>query len=142
MSAYADTSFLVSLYVLDANSAPAAAHMKQAKLPILLTAFGEVELTNAISLRLFRRELLASKARAVRALIRKDIKDGVFLLSPLGAAIYERAKQIARRRTPRLGTRTPDVLHVASALVLQADTFYTFDRSQQKLAKSEGLAVP
>jgi predicted nucleic acid-binding protein len=141
LTAYADTSFLVSLYVLDANSAPAAAQMKRAKLPILLTAFGELELTNAISLRLFRRELLPSRAKAARALIREDVKAGVFLLSPLGAAIYERAKQIARRQTPRLGTRTLDVLHVASALVLQADTFYTFDRSQKKLAESEGLTV-
>ena len=46
MSGYGDTSFLVSLYVLDANSARAAAAMKHAKLPILLTAFGELELIN------------------------------------------------------------------------------------------------
>ena len=142
MSAYCDTSFLVSLYVLDANSAPAAAQMKKAKLPILLTAFGELELTNAISLRVFRKELPPSLAKAARALIRKDIADGIFLLSPINGAVYERAKQIARRRTRRLGTRTLDVLHVASALVLQADTFYTFDRRQRRLAKSEGLTVP
>ena len=116
--------------------------MKKAELPILLTAFGELELTNAISLRVFRKELLSSRARAARALIHKDIEDGVFVLSPLGVAVYERAKQIARRRTPRLGTRTLDVLHVASALALQADTFYTFDRRQRTLAKSEGLSVP
>lgn len=142
MSAYADTSFLVSLYVLDANSARAAAQMKHAKVPILLTPFGELELTNAILLRLFRRELLPSKVKAAQALLRKDIEDGIFLLRPLAGAVYERAKQIARRRTPRLGTRTLDVLHVASAVVLQAETFYTFDRSQGKLAKAEGLTVP
>ena len=141
MSAYADTSFVVSLYVLDSNSALAATEMKQAKLPILLTPFGELELINAISLRLFRRELLPSKVKAAYTLLRKDIEDGVFLLKPLSASVYERAKRIARRRTPRLGTRTLDVLHVASALVLQADTFYTFDRSQGKLAKAEGLTV-
>ncbi len=142
MSAYADTSFLVSLYILDTNSALAATQMKQAKLPILLTPFGELELTNAILLRLFRRELLPSKVKAARALVRMDIEDGVLLLKPLAAAVYERAKQIARRRTPRLGARTLDVLHVASALVSGADTFYTFDRTQGKLAKAEGLTVP
>ena len=41
--------------------------------------------------------------------------------------------------TPRLGTRTLDVLHVVSALALQADTFYTFDTRQAKLAAAEGL---
>ncbi len=142
MTAYADTSFLVSLYVLDANSALAAAQMKQAKLPILSTPFGELELINAILLRLFRRELLPPKVKAAHALVRKDIEDGVFLLKPLTATVFERAKQIARRRTPQLGTRTLDVLHVASALVWQADTFYTFDSSQGKLATAEGLTVP
>ncbi len=116
--------------------------MKQAKLPILLTPFGELELTNAISLRLFRKELLPSRVKAAYTLLRKDIEGGLFLLKPLSAAIYERAKQIARRRTPHLGTRTLDVLHVASALVLQADTFYTFDRSQGRLARVEGLTLP
>ncbi len=38
--------------------------------------------------------------------------------------------------------RRVDVFHVASALVLRADTFYTFDINQGKLAKAEGLAVP
>ncbi len=116
--------------------------MKRAVLPILLTPLGELELTNAILLRLFRTELLPSKVKTAHALLRKDIEEGVLLLKPLAAAGYERAKQIARRRTPQLGTRTLDVLHVASALVLQADTFYTFDRSQRKLARIEGLIVP
>ncbi len=141
MSSYCDTSFLVSLYLLDANSAAAAARMKLARLPILLTTFGELELTNAISLRLFRKELPPSRARAARALIRTDIEGGIFLLSPLSASVYERAKQLARRRTPRFGTRTLDALHVASALVLKAETFYTFDRRQRILAKVEGLTV-
>ena len=64
MSAFADTSFLVSLYVFDSSSARAAAQIKRVKLPVLLTAFREVELTNAFHLRLFRRELGPSKIRA------------------------------------------------------------------------------
>lgn len=141
MITYCDTSFLVSLYVFDTNSALAAALMKKVQLPVLLTALGELELTNAISLRVFRKELLSYTARAARSLIRKDIEEGVLVLRPLSAAIYERAKQISRRQTPRLGTRTLDVLHVASAAVLQADKFYTFDGRQRKLARAEGLTV-
>lgn len=141
MSAYADTSFLVSLYVLDANSALATEHMKRVKPPLLLNSLGELELTNAILLRLFREEIALSQVKAAHALVRRDIQDGVFVLKPLAAAAYERAKQIARRHTPQLGTRTLDVLHVASALELQADIFYTFDRSQGKLAKAEGLTA-
>jgi len=142
LSAYADTSFLASLYVLDGNSAPAAARMKRAKLPLLITPFGELELTNAIALRLFRKELSVSQMNAAHALIRKDLEDGVLMVNALPAKAFDRAKQIARRQTPRLGTRTLDVLHVASALVLQADTFYSFNARQGKLAAAEGLLVP
>jgi predicted nucleic acid-binding protein len=142
MSVYADTSFLVSLYVLDANSERAAARVKQAKFPVLLTSLGELELTNAISLRLFRKELAPSKIKAAHALVRKDLIDGVLLVKPLATGIFERAMRMARRRTPQLGTRTLDVLHVASALELKAEMFYTFDRNQEKLARAEGLLVP
>jgi len=116
--------------------------MKHVKLPILLTALGELEFINALSLRLFRKELLRSKVKAAHTLLRKDIADGILVPWPLSAAMFERAKQIARNRTPYLNTRTLDVLHVASALVLQADTFYTFDSNQGKLARLEGLATP
>jgi predicted nucleic acid-binding protein len=142
LSEYADTSFLASLYVLDGNSSLAAARMKRAKLPLLMTPFGELELTNAVALRLFRKELSASQGKAAHALIRKDLEDGVLLVNAVPARAFERAKQIARRQTPRLGTRTLDVLHAASALILQAETFYTFDTRQAKLASAEGLLVP
>jgi predicted nucleic acid-binding protein len=142
VSAYADTSFLVSLYVLDANSESAATLMEKANLPILLTALGELELTNAISLRQFRRELSPSKVKAAHALIRKDLAEGVLHLRSLSSGAFERAKQMARKRTPRVGTRTLDILHVASAVELQAEMFYTFDRRQEKLAKAEGLLIP
>jgi predicted nucleic acid-binding protein len=141
LSVYADTSFLVSLYVLDANSERAAVYMQQAKLPILLTTFGELELTNAISLRLFRRELSPSKVKAVHALIHKDQADGVLQSKPLPTSNFEKGMQMARRRTPQLGTRTLDILHVASALELKAEMFYTFDHNQARLARAEGLIV-
>jgi len=141
LSAYADTSFLASLYVLDSSSDLAAARMKRTKLPLLINPFGELELTNAVALRLFRKELSASRLKAAHALIRKDLEDGVLMVNALPASAFERAKQIARRQTPRLGTRTLDVLHVASALALQTDTFYPFDTRQANWPRPEGLLV-
>lgn len=96
---------------------------------------------NAISLRVFRREITSSKAKATQALVYKDLVDGVLLIQPLVTASFERALQIARRRTPQLGTRTLDILHVASALELKAERFYTLDRNQARLARAEGLLV-
>jgi hypothetical protein len=142
LSGYADTSFLASLYVLDGHSALAAARMKRAKLPLLLTPFGELELANALALRIFRKELSPTHIKGAQALFAKDCEDGVLVIKLLPSRAYTLAKQIARRQTPRLGTRTLDVLHVASALALDADTFYTFDVRQGKLATAEKLAVP
>ncbi|MGC1491021.1 MAG: type II toxin-antitoxin system VapC family toxin [Candidatus Acidiferrum sp.] len=141
MSAYADPSFLVSLYVLDANSTLAAARMKRAKLPLLLSSFGELELVNAISLRLFRKEISASAGKASLGLLKNDVEAGILMSRPLTPAVFERAKQLARKRTPRLGTRSLDILHVAAALVLQADGFYTFDTRQARLAEVEALPI-
>jgi len=45
-------------------------------------------------------------------------------------------------RDVRLGTRTLDILHVASASILEADAFHSFDRNQKRLARIEGLRTP
>ena len=142
MSAYADTSFLVSLYVLDGNSARAAAQMKRAALPLSLSPLGKIENTNAFQLRLFRKELDHSKVKAAQKLFREDMANGVMVLRPLPPGAFDEARRLAEKHTRRLGTRSLDVLHVASALVLRTETFYTFDEKQRKLAKAEGLLVP
>ncbi len=141
MSVYADTSFLVSLYVLDANSAQAAARMKTAKLPVLFAALGELELVNALYLRLFRREASVSTIKAAQEFFVKDLEAGILERRSISEAAHETAKRLAQKHTPRLGTRTLDLLHVASALVLQSDAFYTFDRNQAKLARAEGFSL-
>ena len=142
MTSWADASFLFSLYVLDANSAAAAAKMKRAALPLLLADLGKIEVLNAIGLRLCRKELRPVQAKKVYDLFREDLEHGVVQIVPLPAAAYQHAEQIARRHTPLLGTRTLGILHVAGALVLKADAFYTFDQKQARLATAVGLAIP
>lgn len=142
MNAYADTSFLVSLYSLDANSPQAASEVRRLNPTTLLTPLGELELTNALELRVFRREVKASEVRLARTKILEHIEAGFFALQPMPLTVYERARQIARRRSAQLGLRTLDILHVASALLLRAEIFLTFDQRQLKLARTEGLKRP
>ena len=141
MSGYADTSFLVSLYTVDINSFSAQALMQSASLPLLLTPLSEMELVNTLYLRLFRRELRAPQIHAAHAAFQSDIHDGMFQHRPLSMPVFDKAQTLSRKQTPRLGTRGIDVLHVASALVWGAETLYTFDRSQRRLAEAEGLRV-
>ncbi len=141
MKVYADASFLISLYSPDANSA-AAAHTMQASVgDRYLTVFGELEVVNAFELRVFRKELSASQAQSSLKDFEKDMRDGIFQLRPLSDQVFERARQLSRQTTARLGTRTADLLHVAAALELEADCLYTFDRHQRKLAQAVRLKL-
>jgi len=141
LSAYADTSFVVSLYVPDANSVEAAKWMHQMPLPVLITALGELELVNAVQLRLFRKEVRSSEARAARAALRADLRDGVFAIQALSEEMFARARRLASRWTARLGTRSLDIIHVATAIALGANMFLTFDDGQRKLATTARLKV-
>ena len=52
-----------------------------------------------------------------------------------------RARDVSREHTPRLGCRSLDVLHVASAMELELKGFLTFDSRQRQLAHAVGLKV-
>jgi hypothetical protein len=75
---YLETSFLVSLYTPDANSEAAATYITKAGGPFPLTRFGEVELTNAIELRIFRKEVTTHQGEATLARIASHIATGIF----------------------------------------------------------------
>jgi predicted nucleic acid-binding protein len=52
------------------------------------------------------------------------------------------AERLSAAHSEKLGTRSLDILHVASALVLGSVSFLTFDRRQAALARVAGLKVP
>lgn len=141
MSAYADTSFLVSLYAFDIHSDRALRIVEASHPTFLLTPLGEMELAAALELRLFRRQGTRPQLDAAEARFRQHIEMGVYSSQAMPPAVYERARQIARRRCSQLGARTLDILHVAAALLLKAEVFYTFDDRQRTLARAEGLRV-
>ena len=143
MSAYADTSFLYSLYVQQAHSAKAAAYLAaadDAELP--LTALGRFELLNAIRLSVFRQELTPRVAAVDLLTIKGDIESGVLgVISCDWAAVHAEAERLSARHTAEGGHRSMDILHVATALSTGASEFLSFDRNQAKLASAEGLTV-
>jgi len=133
---------MVSLYTPDANSAKAAERMERTRLPIVTTPFGELELINALQLRLFRKELPARQLRAAYAAFRADVHASIIEIKPLSDAVFLQARRLASKWTRKLGTRTLDIVHVASALSLGLDAFNTFDERQRRLANAAGLATP
>jgi predicted nucleic acid-binding protein len=138
---YADTSFLVSLYNPDANSVAAARIMQASKGDRSVSTFGELEVVNAMGLRIFRKEVSTAQAQSSLDDFEKDLRAGYFQLRPLTEQVFERARRLSRQTTAKLGTRTADLLHVAAALELSADCLYTFDQQQRKLAQTVRLKL-
>ena len=142
MSVYADTSYMVSLYTFDANTAAAIAHDEQAEDAPLLVEFGRFELSNAIRLKVFRREITSQQAEASLAAVEQDLGTGAIVLADGDwKRVLAGAEELSAQFTPPLGHRALDVLHVAAAKVTGAQEFLTFDRKQSVLAKAAGLMV-
>jgi predicted nucleic acid-binding protein len=89
----------------------------------------------------FRKEVAAAQAEASLGDFEKDLRDGVLQLRPLPEQAFERARQLSRQTTTRIGTRTADLLHVAAALELGVDWLYSFDKQQRKLARAVRLKI-
>lgn len=139
---FADTGFLVSLYVTETTTAEARAIAATIRPPILLTAFTLTELHNAINLGVFRHRLTLPERDAYRNAIEGHLDAGYYELRPIDPAeLHRLARALSDLHTPRLGTRTLDLLHVATARLLNAKTFLSFDQRQRAVARAEGMDV-
>lgn len=141
MTIYVDTSFLVSLYALDSNSAPAVALMSKSSDRHIISSFAELETRNALQLRVFRKEIGAQQAKASWEDFQRDLRSGTFELRALPDRAFEKAHELSKKTTARLGTRTADLLQVAAALEMEADCLYSFDQQQRKLAQAVRLKI-
>jgi hypothetical protein len=59
----------------------------------------------------------------------------------LWRSALNRAGELSRKFTPKLGARSIDVLHIACAMELKLRRFLTFDERQQQLAPLVGLKI-
>lgn len=142
MVAYADTSFLVSLYAQDTNSAPAQRLAEACKAPLVFTPLHRHEARNAVRLAVFRKGITPSEAQAVLADIEEDVKTGTLVETPVAwAEVFAEAEALSAAHTAALGTRATDVLHVASSRVVGVKDFFTFDTRQASLARKAGMHV-
>ena len=94
---------------------------------------------HAIAQQVFYRRISAATAQDIYRQLESDRIAGVWAETQLPENAFELCAELARRYGPKLGTRTLDSLHVACALELKAERFWTFDERQGKLAKAAGL---
>ena len=138
MKVIVDSSLLVSLYVNDSNS-PAAIQRISTRPDVWLTPLNRSELAHAIHRYVFRQKLSEFEARRVWKEFEDDCANGTWEVVSFPESVWTRSIDLARRYGPTLGTRTLDSLHVACALELTAERFWTFDERQARLAEAVGL---
>ncbi len=148
MIAYADTSFLCAFYRQQDNSRQAVAHFQGLGEPLPVAAPLLFEFRQSLRFQVWLHSRKPghgfSKAVCDQALadLQSDLDSGVLLLvSAEAASVHREAERISATHTMTGGHRTLDIVHIATALVLEAEEFISFDTNQRKLAAAEGLKV-
>jgi len=142
MSAYADTGFIVSLYKEESTSAEANTAIRSVEGPVLLSELSVLEFHNAMNLAVFRKEITENARAIISQRFESDLESGVFrVLAVPSSKLYPTSTRLSDAHSPTLGTRSLDLMHVAAALILGAETFLSSDSRQREAAKREGLTV-
>jgi predicted nucleic acid-binding protein len=106
---------------------------------VWFTPLLSAECSHAIAKQVFYRKISPEEADIVFRTLKRDRANGLWLETVMPENVFELCADLGRRYAPKLGIRTLDTLHVACALELKADRFWTFDERQAKLAKTQGM---
>lgn len=142
MNAYADTGFLCSLHAPDAHTERVVVWLKRQRHPLPFTGLHRLEFRNALRLRVFRKEITPEQRELSIQAMLSDLAAHVFgHAEPAWPEVLMEAERLSSGHSEGLGTRSLDILHVASALVLGVRQFVTFDTRQGQLAQMAGLGL-
>jgi predicted nucleic acid-binding protein len=138
---YLDSSLLFSVHSADTNSSEAVRLLQATSEPLAVTQLCEVEVVNALSLRIFRGEITVKQTQDSISDLERNLRNGVFELRLFPENTFTRALTLAQILTPVIGVRSADLLHVAAALELGCKSLYSFDRKQRLAAQNAGLNI-
>lgn len=139
---YVDTSVIVKLYIKEEYSRNTSNWLKKNNEAIPLTSFHELELINAIHLKQYRSEITPDEIRLIMSRFEEHEINGIYYRPQLDwPAILVHAIDLSKKHSTSIGSRSLDILHVASALSINADRFLTLDDRQSRLAAIAGLKI-
>jgi len=138
---YLDTSALVKLYLMEEGSGVVQNLISTQSDPLPVWELQEMELTNALRLKVFWKEISRIDADHQLMLFDQRKEKGHYYFPDIDrAALFSTFLRLSAH-TMDLGCRTLDIMHVACACLLKPDLFVSFDSRQRQLAEKAGLRV-
>ena len=143
MKAYADSSFIVTLYLPQQSSAAAAMFMRKQNTALPFTPWHRLEVRNAIRLAVFHRAIDRHQGKTQLRQIEADLREETLIVhTPIDwTTVLREAEKLGAAHNESIGCRSSDLFHIAAAAEWGADQFLTFDERQKKMARAAGLAV-
>ena len=152
MRVYADSSFILRLVTAETDSGGAIGEYRRLGTPpLFFLPLHTLEVGNAILQRAFHERRSAASGQRQHNARERDaalgrLKHLIARRTLVEATVdteeaIARATELSTAHTERLGARAIDLLHVASALLLESEVFLTTDLRQAQLARAEGLKL-
>lgn len=152
MRVYADSSVILRLITGESGADQAAGEYRRMGRPSLFyLPLHALEVENGLRQRAFHERRTFPAEQRARVSRERDAAlarlFGWLKQSALNEIVLDmdvamdRARQLSKAHSERVGARAIDLLHVACALLLEVEVFLTSDRRQSELAKAEGLRV-
>ena len=140
MVVFADSSFIVSVDLPDANTGRATAFLNSRSEPLYFSSLHALEIHNSISRGIFQKKITEAESALTRESLDQDRQNGRLIDQELNwSQILGIAISLSIQSTPQNGSRSLDVLHVATAIGLGVHEIVTFDHRQAQLAQAAGL---
>ena len=139
---YADTGILLKSYVEEANSCLADSILRSLGAPFFYSHLHEIEIPNAILLKVFRGEISQAQSETAIGAFRSDIDSGrLTRFSYDLAGVFSLAARLSYKHSAIIGSRSMDLLHIAAAIEAGCTHFASFDKRQRECAALEGLTI-
>ena len=142
MSLYYDSGVLVKLYVREEMSDAVTAFVARRGEAIAVNGLHELEIRNALRLKLFRSEIDAEQLATSMAMLAGDLARRRLIRSAFDwRLVRDEAERLSSMAGATIGARTIDLLHVAAALTQGASSLVSLDHRQCAVARLAGLEV-
>lgn len=138
---YLDTSAFIKLYFLEEGSGFVQTCIEAQDEPLPVWHILKAEFMNACRLKVYWGSIEQHQADQLIELFDDRLTRGQYRVADIAFSDMMTEFRRLSNFTQELGCRTLDILHVACALLLEAESFVSYDVRQCALAKKAGMSV-